>query len=310
MTAASTRAPRRPTQRPSPQGAGRPGLCGISTRGSGLPLRIVFHGADGVGKTSLAAQFPAPVFLYPAGDTGLETLLDSGRLANVPHFASVTTWEEVAFHLDQLAEADHAYRTIVVDGLGGFERLCHERVCLRDFEGEWGELGFHGYQRGYEVATAEWRRLLAALDLLRTERQMTVVLLSASRMVPYRNPAGADYDRFCPDLHPKTWSVTQRWADVVGFVSADFAPQGGPRSRRSRGAPLVQRRISVERSIAHDAKNRPGLAASIPLPGDDPATAYAAWQQAVAGVAASHSPRTSDALGGRARSCPINHSAD
>lgn len=285
--------------------AGRPALCGVSTTGTGLPLRIVFHGADGVGKTSLAAHFPAPVFLYPAGDTGLETLLDSARLPPVAHFGSINDWEEVGDNLNQLLEASHDYQTVVVDGLGGLERLCHERVCVRDFGGDWGELGFHGYQRGYEVAVAEWRRMLSALELLRVERRMSVVLLAASRLVAYRNPAGADYDRYCPDLHLKTWSVTQRWADVVGFINFVPSPGASRRSRRVRSAAPWVRLLSVERSIAHDAKNRPGLPAEILLPGDD-ASAFVAWQRAVASVAA---PRRSSAAKNKPRAkaptCPI-----
>ncbi len=263
----------------------RPTLCGISTAGSGLPLRIVFHGADGVGKTSLAAHFPNPVFLYPTGDSGLETLLDSGRLPPVAHFGAIQEWDEINDHLGQLLEASHDYQTVVIDGVGGLERLCHERICVRDFGGDWGELGFHGYQRGYEVAVSEWRRMLAALELLRIERRMSVVLLAASRLVAYRNPAGADYDRYCPDLHLKTWSVTQRWADVVGFINFVPSPGVSRRSRRVRSSTPWMRLLSVERSIAHDAKNRPGLPAEILLPNDGDAAAYAAWEQAVAGLA-------------------------
>lgn len=265
--------------------AGRPPLCGVSTTGTGLPWRIVFYGADGVGKTSLAAHFPAPVFLYPSGDTGLETLLDSGRLPPVAHFGAIQDWQEVLDNLEQLLEASHDYQTVVVDGLGGLERLCHERVCQRDFGGDWGELGFHGYQRGYEVAVAEWRKMLAALELLRIERRMGVVLLSASRVVPFRNPAGADFDRFSPDLHAKSWSVTQRWADVVGFLNFVPSPGAARRSRRVRSVAPWMRVLSLERSLAHDAKNRPALPSEIPLPGDDDASAYLAWQRAVASLA-------------------------
>jgi len=286
--------------------ASRPALCGVSTTGTGLPLRIVFPGADGVGKTSLAAHFPAPVFLYPAGDTGLETLLDSGRLPPVAHFGSIHVWDEVGDNLNQLLEASHDYQTVVVDGLGGLERLCHERVCVRDFGGDWGELGFHGYQRGYEVAVAEWRRMLAALELLRIERRMSIVLLAASRLVPYRNPAGADYDRFCPDLHLKTWSVTLRWADVVGFMNFAPTPGASRRSRRVRSTAPWVRLLSVERSLAHDAKNRPGLPAEIFLPADDEAAAYLAWQRAVASLAGPRAPSVEKRkTRTKPRSCPI-----
>lgn len=308
-TCRTSRRPSRPVLPAVPPAAGAT-FHHVSVAGTGLPWRILFHGADGVGKTSLAAQFPAPVFLYSQGDSGLETLLDSGRLQRVAHFPAIEDWEQLLDDLAQLADATHAYQTVVLDGLSGFERLCHERICARDFAGDWGELGFHGYQRGYEVAVVEWRRLIAALERLRVERQLQLVLLSASRVVPYRNPCGADYDRFCPDLHAKAWSVTQRWADVVGFLN--FVPPAAAPRRSARcpaAQPQLVRHLSVERSVGHDAKNRPGLPAEIALSGDTAASAYAAWQHALARLqprqaAPLHAPRQRKNV-----HCPLNATA-
>ncbi|MBL9125424.1 MAG: AAA family ATPase [Planctomycetaceae bacterium] len=293
----------RPRTAPTPRC--RAALCGVSTTGSGLPLRVLVHGADGVGKTSWAAHFPSPVFLYPASDTGLETLLDRGRIPPVSHFEPIHQWEEVGEHLGELLDSAHNHRTVVIDGLGGLERLCQERVCVRDFDGDWGELGFHGYQRGFDVSAAEWRKMFAALETLRVERQMGVVLLSASRVVPFRNPAGADYDRYCPDLHAKAAAVTQRWADVVGFLQ--LVPQGAqvPRARRARTEARLARILSVERSLGHEAKNRPGLPGEISL-GDDPQSAYAAWERALAEC---DRGAASAGLPGRARTCPLRQPA-
>ena len=68
----------------------------IKAGGSGLPSRHVIYGPEGIGKTSLAAAAPLPVFLMSRGETGLLSLIDHSRVpAETPHFPEAMTWEEV-----------------------------------------------------------------------------------------------------------------------------------------------------------------------------------------------------------------------
>src|SRR4051812_31251234 len=68
----------------SPDGRRRPTLGDVISTGSGLPSRGVIYGPEGTGKTTLGAMFPKPVFLMTRGETGLETLIDAGRVAETP----------------------------------------------------------------------------------------------------------------------------------------------------------------------------------------------------------------------------------
>ena len=65
------------------------GLADIQDTGSGLPSRIVVYGTEGIGKTSLGASAPRTIFLMTRGETGLLTLLDSGRIPPTPHFPEI-----------------------------------------------------------------------------------------------------------------------------------------------------------------------------------------------------------------------------
>ena len=67
----------------------------IKSTGNGLPSRVVLHGVEGIGKTSFGAYAPDPIFLMAKGETGLETLIDSGRLPQVPHFPELADWADV-----------------------------------------------------------------------------------------------------------------------------------------------------------------------------------------------------------------------
>src|SRR3954469_20593685 len=85
------------TSRPQPQrlpAARKLSLSDTVTTGNKLPSRVVLHGVEGVGKTSFAAAAPKPYFLMARGETGLETLIDSGRVGSIAHAPELRTWNE------------------------------------------------------------------------------------------------------------------------------------------------------------------------------------------------------------------------
>jgi len=224
------------------------------------------HGVAGVGKTSFAACAPGAVFLMSPGETGLETLIDSGRLGEVSHFPEIKSWNDLLSAVDQLTTEEHAFRTVVLDTLNGFERLCHEFVCNREFNGEWGKKGFESYNAGYNVSISEWKVFLSALDRLRETKKMGIICLCHTKVKPFRNPEGADYDRYQPTLHDKTWDLTFGWADIVLFANYyTTVEQTDPSGKRGKGSGGQQRIAYTERTAAYDAKNRHGLPEEIDM---------------------------------------------
>src|SRR5262249_39143649 len=148
---------------------------------------------------------------------------------------------------------------LVLDTLNGCERLCHEHVCRRDFGGNWGRDGFASFMAGFDVALADWRRFLEALDRLRASRRMSILALAHTKIAPFRNPEGSDYDRYVVDVHHKTWSLTHRWADLVLFAQfmAHVDARKGETKGKAKGG--SRRVLFTSRTAAFDAKNRHGL---------------------------------------------------
>ena len=249
-------------------------LADVSSSGSGLPNRYILHGVEKIGKTSFAAHAPSPVFLETSGETGLETLIDAGQLKATPHFPEIQTWEQLLSVLETLTNEDHQYRTLVIDTLNGAERLCHEFVCQRDFGNDWGERGFAGYQRGFEVSLAEWRRFLAMLDTLRAQRNMSILTLCHTRITPFSNPEGADYDRYSPDMHRKTWGLCHKWADCVLFLNYETFVNEQDSKKKGKASSTQSRVLYTERHAAYDAGNRLGLPPEI----DMGSSGAEAWQ--------------------------------
>ena len=236
----------------------------VQTKGRGLPSRLVLHGVEGVGKSSFGAFAPSPIFIMGRGETGLETLIDSGQLPEIPHLPELQSWPDVLAAINEILTADHKYRTLVIDTLNSLERLCHEEVCRREFANDWGEKGFVGWQRGFEISLADWRVFLALLDRVREERQMAIIALCHTKVGNFTNPEGPDFDRYMPDLHKKTWGLTHKWADLVLFANFETQVQD-EKKKKSKGVGGQDRIIYTERHAAWDAKNRHGLPPEISM---------------------------------------------
>jgi AAA domain len=278
---------------PLPRGPGRKlGLSDINDTGSGLPSRLAIYGTEGIGKTSFAVSAPRTITLMTRGETGLLTLIDSGRIPPAPHFPESLTWSEMLDAIAVLTDQPHEYRTLVIDTINGAERLCHEHVCRRDYGGRWGRDGFTSFMQGYEVSLSDWQEFLSRLDRLRTTRRMGIIVLAHSRIATFKNPEGADYDRFVPDLHAKTWAATHKWADAVLFLNFETYVDSDRTELRGKGKGGSRRKLYTQRTAAYDAKNRHGLPAEI----DGGRSAAEAWLNLATAMKAARSatPSTTD----------------
>jgi len=246
-----------------------------------VPPRGVLAAVEGWGKTTIAAQAPKPLILMSEGETGYETLLGAGLVPDVDRAGPITSWEELLSTIDYLLANDTGHKSLWLDELGGFERLCHHHVGRRDFSGDMGPKGFLSFHKGYDMAVNDWCGLLQRLERLHREKHMSVWLLSHVQVRPFRNPLDEDYDRFVADCHGKTWKPTHGWADVVLFGRfeeiADKDKDG-----RVRGKGGWQRVIETQRRAAWDAKNRYGMPEQIEIPNDHTQN-YKAISQALKG---------------------------
>lgn len=240
-----------------------------------LPPRVILNCVEGWGKTTCAAYCPKPALLMARGETGYETLLGSGNVPLIPR-TLVNTWPGLIAFLDaQIEQQELSYKTLALDALGGFERLCHEHVCQRDFRGDWGDKGFSSFQKGYDVAVADWLKLLHKLEQIHAKGVM-VLLLGHTQIKPFKNPMGEDFDRYISDIHHKTWSVTHKWADAALFGT--YLTVVDKISGRAKGIGGADRVIYTERRDAFDAKNRYGMPEEINIPNDPTQIWSTLWQ--------------------------------
>lgn len=236
----------------------------ISRAGSGLPSRLIVHGVEGIGKTTVGAYAPKPIFGMTNGETGLLSLIDNGLVPTADHFETAfRTWVELKNALNYLIIEPLGFRTFVLDTLNGAERLCFEHVCQARYGGNWES--FTAYGRGPDVAQEEWISFLTILDRLRESQKMAVILLCHTKIKTFKNPEGDDYDRYTPDMHEKTWGLTAKWADIVLFANFETFAKKEKGAMRAKGVSSGARLLYTQRTAAWDAKNRCNLPSEIPM---------------------------------------------
>lgn len=217
--------------------------------------KVVLYGPEGIGKSTLAAAFPDPLFI---------DVEDGTAHLDVARTESPALWVELQALLHAAGKSE--YSTIVVDTVDAAERLCIAHLCSTK---GWEGIETPGYGKGYTYLAQDFARFLDGLDGLARQGK-NVVLCAHSRIAKFEQPdeAGA-YDRYEMKLEKKTAPLVKEWCDallflnhetVVEVVGADRNGNGG--KAKARGGRRV---MFVEHHPCWDAKNRWGLTGKHPV---------------------------------------------
>jgi hypothetical protein len=178
------------------------------------PPLLVIYGVDGVGKTSLAAEFPSPLYLPTAGERAPADidLATPGTIASMDDLWGV---------VGELLTTEHDFKTLIVDSLDGIEPLIWARTCARigavsiDDNSQGSPAGFG---RGFREADVEWGEYLDALSDL-ADVGITVVQLAHPGIVQFNSPISDPYSRYEIKLNKRAAALVREKADVVAFVN-------------------------------------------------------------------------------------------
>lgn len=217
------------------------------------PVRILVYGVEGIGKSTLAAGAPNPIFLCPEDGTAH---LDVARLPQP------RDWQDIDDAVSVLISEPHDYQTFVVDTLDWIEPLIWKDVCEH---GKVDNIEDFGYGKGYTKALDRWRKFLSLLERLNRERKMHVLLLAHSQVKLWKNPEGEDFDRYTLKLHDKSAGILKEWCDAVLFANYETFADKDTRTKRVKGISTGARLLYTGRTAAFDAKNRCSLPAELPL---------------------------------------------
>lgn len=237
------------------------------------PDKIVLYGVGSVGKSTLAASAPRPIFL--CAEDGLASISAPKiefEAASATRSARVTprTIEEIYDVIAALEAEETGFETFVLDGLTVVDNLCQDLVVRQN--AKWKTIQTPGFGQG-EAATLEvWRVLISKLDSLSIKRRMRLILIGHSIVTKFRNPEGPEFERYQLDVttHPKgnVAGFLFGWADIFGF--ARFETLTVAEGKRSIAFGEGARILHLARANAYDAKCRPkGVREKIPMSWDE-----------------------------------------
>jgi hypothetical protein len=229
----------------------------IPTTCDGAPI-VLSYGAEGRGKTSLAAKFPKPVAM----------LLERGlpRGVTLDAIDGLVSYDNVVEALRELYRDPQGYQTLVIDTLDSLEPMLLAHVCGAN---GWKNIEAPSYGKGFVIADQEWQRLVRGITALR-DKGITVVMVAHSTIERFDDPRAPSYTAYWPKLHKRARHLILDACDVVGFLAEELrvATDDSGFRERTRATSSNQRFLFVEGCPAFVAKNRYAMPPKIAIPAD------------------------------------------
>jgi len=232
------------------------------------PFRAVLYGTSSIGKTTLAANAPSPVFLCVedgARQAGADAwMFDGDRV-------TPNSLEEFRTALAAITKSHDGYQTLVVDGLDALDKLAMKHLV--DKNPRWnGNFAHEGYGKPESMLLGVWREVV--VDLERANNAgLNIILLGHSRVEKFAAPDMPQIDRYQISVTShKLGDVAgflSGWSDIVGFCK--FEPMLIEEGRRTRGVGIQGARMMyLQRTDSFDAKCRyKNAPAVIPMSWDE-----------------------------------------
>lgn len=229
-------------------------VCGVQEK----PVKALFYGPEGIGKSTLAAQMPEPVFIDVDGGTA--------RLP-VARLPRPTSWSMLLDEVRAVRDGDVPCSTLVIDTADAAEALAKAHVMA---DHGWASIETPGYGKGFNTAVEEFAGLLDLLSEA-VDRGINCILLSHSIVTSITRPDESTYSAFSPNLidrkNASSCALAKAWADMVLFLDYKVYVETDKagKARASGGRRVVRTRHSV----AWDAKSRFELPEELSLETDE-----------------------------------------
>lgn len=216
---------------------------------------VLLYAVEKVGKSSLAAEFPAPVFIQTNGENPPADCEVDSFTPDAP----LETIDGLFEAIEALFTEEHAFETFVIDSADGLEKLVQAEACKRN---NWPDIEAPGYGKGYVAAEAIWNEVIVALTALRDQKGMNVVLISHAETFRFDSPTSDPYARYRPNLRKSTSDLIQAAADIIAFINYRVSIKKedvGFNNTVKRGEGSGQRIIYLEERPGFIAGNRYGM---------------------------------------------------
>lgn len=216
-------------------------------------IRFCAYGAEGIGKSTFAAQFPDPLFIDVEGGT---------KQLDVARFPQPQTWNELLEMVDAVLEDPSVCRTLVIDTVDRAEMLLTAQL-LKEANVDSIEKYGGGYGKGYTALAERFNKdLLMRLDKL-IAKGVHVTLIAHAAMRKLESPDEPPYDRWELKTSKKISPLVKEWTDILCFMKYEQVVVEEHGRTKAKGK--AKRVMVFNHRPTCDAKNRYGLEDDLPL---------------------------------------------
>ena len=204
--------------------------------------KVVIYGSEGIGKSSLAANFPEPLFIDTEGGTAQ---------MDVRRIDKPQSWEELLAIVQEVAATPDVCKSLILDTADWAEQLIVTFLCAKYKQ---NSIESFGYGKGYTYLAEEFTKLLNAFDRVITA-DIHVVITAHAKMRKFEQPdeMGA-YDRWEMKLSKQVAPLLKEWCDLLLFCNYQtFVVTSENNTQKAQGGKRV---MYTSHHPAWDAKNR------------------------------------------------------
>lgn len=219
-------------------------------------LKIVIYGTEGIGKSTLAAKFPNPLFIDTENSTDHMDVRRLKRPTSAQEIISMIKW----------VRQTKPCSTLVIDTADWMLTLVEEAVRQ---EHNISSIESLGYGQGYVESRERYGKIIDELTSV-ADAGINVVVTAHAEIKKFEDPGehGA-YDRYELKLTKRSNAhvagLTKEWADMVLFLNYEVMAvkrEGMGNKYKAEGGKRV---MYTTHHPAWDAKNRFGLPEKLSL---------------------------------------------
>lgn len=154
--------------------------------------RITIYGQPGIGKSTLAKDFPEPLFL----------LTEESGLSHINAISPVKSFGEMWDNVKSLLELENPpFKTVIIDSISKLDHLIVEHILSKEVQPKDAKKAVSlatacgGYGAGYQAALQLHRAFKNLMDKFQV-KGIGVVYIGHLTAVKYKAPDADDYDKY------------------------------------------------------------------------------------------------------------------
>jgi hypothetical protein len=233
-------------------------LKSLSKPSGQRPIIATLFGEGGMGKTTLAAMFPKPVFIRT--EDGTASLMGN---ENVSLFPLATSSNDVLDAIEALATDKHEFKTLVIDSITQLATMIESEIVAADPKAKSINQAGGGYGAGYGTASEKHRQIREWAGSLAYEIGMNIVFIGHADVETLTLPDMDPYNRYVLKLHKKCQSHYTDNVDLVGLIRLKTFTRGD--GDKKRAISTGEREILCFPQASSITKNRFNITEPLPF---------------------------------------------